>query len=321
MPSPPCLLQEAFPRGPDEDAETRSESLSVAVCRPRRSGRPSPACWPTAAPCLPVRRRPSPHREQPRTSAGAAAPPEGGAARHDTSADGRNLRLFHGPSLLALTETTLAALSARAETDALNPYLTLGDLRRDLARGKESPALDAALERLVAGRRVRGPSTATAGREAAGEPDAAQSEAVTRPAGTVRRAGRSCRRRTGCGRPTARLRQLPQRGCRLRAPSVAAAAEAAGLAPREAQKIVDALVRQGTAGQGRRRPLLPAGPAAGLMDRLAAAMEAAGQLTLAEARDLLGTSRRYAQALLEHMDSEGLTLRVGEARRLRRRRR
>ena len=55
------------------------------------------------------------------------------------------------------------------------------------------------------------------------------------------------------------------------------------------------------------------------MGRLAAAMEAAGQLTLAEARDLLGTSRRYAQALLEHMDSEGMTLRVGDARRLRRR--
>ena len=58
-----------------------------------------------------------------------------------------------------------------------------------------------------------------------------------------------------------------------------------------------------------------------LIGRLVTAMEAAGQLTLAEARDLLGTSRRYAQALLEHMDSKGLTLRVGEARRLRRRRR
>ena len=43
------------------------------------------------------------------------------------------------------------------------------------------------------------------------------------------------------------------------------------------------------------------------------AIEQAGQLTLAEARDLLGTSRRFAQALLEHMDSEGLTLRVGDA--------
>ena len=38
--------------------------------------------------------------------------------------------------------------SSAARSDALNPYLTLGDLRRDLARGKEWPALDAALERL-----------------------------------------------------------------------------------------------------------------------------------------------------------------------------
>jgi selenocysteine-specific elongation factor len=57
------------------------------------------------------------------------------------------------------------------------------------------------------------------------------------------------------------------------------------------------------------------------MGRIAAAMEARGQITLAEVRDLLGTSRKYAQALLEHMDSEGLTLRVGDARRLRKRKR
>ena len=49
-------------------------------------------------------------------------------------------------------------------------------------------------------------------------------------------------------------------------------------------------------------------------------MEAAGQLTLAEARDLLGTSRRFAQALLEHMDSEGHDPAGGDTRRLRRRR-
>jgi selenocysteine-specific elongation factor len=58
-----------------------------------------------------------------------------------------------------------------------------------------------------------------------------------------------------------------------------------------------------------------------LLRRLTQAMEAAGQMTLAEARDLLGTSRKFAQALLEHMDSVGLTLRVGDARRLRNRRR
>ncbi|HEX6032529.1 MAG TPA: selenocysteine-specific translation elongation factor [Tepidiformaceae bacterium] len=44
---------------------------------------------------------------------------------------------------------------------------------------------------------------------------------------------------------------------------------------------------------------------------------AKGSITLAEVRDLFGTSRKYAQALLEHMDSEKLTRRVGDTRVLR----
>jgi len=54
--------------------------------------------------------------------------------------------------------------------------------------------------------------------------------------------------------------------------------------------------------------------------RLVALLEAEGEVTLARLRDELGTSRKYAQALLEHFDSERLTLRRGEARVLRRRR-
>ena len=42
-------------------------------------------------------------------------------------------------------------------------------------------------------------------------------------------------------------------------------------------------------------------------------------MTLARLRDELGTSRKYAQALLECFDAERLTLRRGEARVLRRR--
>ncbi|MCS7010835.1 MAG: selenocysteine-specific translation elongation factor [Anaerolineales bacterium] len=41
-----------------------------------------------------------------------------------------------------------------------------------------------------------------------------------------------------------------------------------------------------------------------------------GQITLAEARDHFGTSRKYMQAFLEHLDALGLTVRVGEARKL-----
>ncbi len=44
-----------------------------------------------------------------------------------------------------------------------------------------------------------------------------------------------------------------------------------------------------------------------------------GTITLARARDLLGESRRNAQLVLERLDGDGVTLRVGDERRLRRR--
>ena len=44
-----------------------------------------------------------------------------------------------------------------------------------------------------------------------------------------------------------------------------------------------------------------------------------GVITLAELRDELGTSRKFAQALLEHFDSEKVTIRRGDQHFLRRR--
>ena len=46
-------------------------------------------------------------------------------------------------------------------------------------------------------------------------------------------------------------------------------------------------------------------------------IRAHGSLTLAEARDLFQTSRKYAQALLEELDARRITRRVGETRVLR----
>jgi selenocysteine-specific elongation factor len=46
--------------------------------------------------------------------------------------------------------------------------------------------------------------------------------------------------------------------------------------------------------------------------------EAAGRITLARLRDLLGTSRRTAQLLLERLDADGVTRRIGDERVLRR---
>lgn len=42
-----------------------------------------------------------------------------------------------------------------------------------------------------------------------------------------------------------------------------------------------------------------------------------GQMTAAQVRDLFGTTRKYALALMEHLDSAGITKRVGDARVLR----
>jgi len=59
-------------------------------------------------------------------------------------------------------------------------------------------------------------------------------------------------------------------------------------------------------------------PLAAVRERLVGLLEAEGEVTLGRLRDELGTSRKYAQALLEHFDAEKLTLRRGDARVLRR---
>ena len=53
-----------------------------------------------------------------------------------------------------------------------------------------------------------------------------------------------------------------------------------------------------------------------LIARLEAHLRARGSITAAEARDVLGTSRKYAIALLEHLDELRLTRRVGDTREL-----
>lgn len=59
----------------------------------------------------------------------------------------------------------------------------------------------------------------------------------------------------------------------------------------------------------------------GVFDEIRRVCEEEGDLTLAGFRDLMGTSRRYAQAWLEHADTAGITRRIGDVRRLTRRHR
>ncbi|HTP00475.1 MAG TPA: selenocysteine-specific translation elongation factor [Anaerolineales bacterium] len=54
-----------------------------------------------------------------------------------------------------------------------------------------------------------------------------------------------------------------------------------------------------------------------MVRRVRAALQEQGQITLAEVRDQFNTSRKYAQALLEHLDATGITRRDGDIRKLR----
>jgi selenocysteine-specific elongation factor len=54
-----------------------------------------------------------------------------------------------------------------------------------------------------------------------------------------------------------------------------------------------------------------------MVTKVHAALVKNGRITLAEVRDLFNTSRKYAQALLEHLDSSGITMRDGDYRKLR----
>lgn len=54
-----------------------------------------------------------------------------------------------------------------------------------------------------------------------------------------------------------------------------------------------------------------------MMEKVKSAIGQKGQVTLAEVRDMLDTTRKYVQAFLEHLDAVGVTMRDGDARKLR----
>jgi selenocysteine-specific elongation factor len=54
-----------------------------------------------------------------------------------------------------------------------------------------------------------------------------------------------------------------------------------------------------------------------MVERIKSEIQQKERITLGEVRDLFSTSRKYAQALLEHLDGMGVTVRDGDFRRLR----
>ncbi len=82
---------------------------------------------------------------------------------------------------------------------------------------------------------------------------------------------------------------------------------------------IAALVEEGRAVRAGRDLAFTAEAFATARDAAVEIASAGGAVTLAQLRDRLGISRKYAQALLEAMDANGITRRVGDERVLRRR--
>jgi selenocysteine-specific elongation factor len=96
-------------------------------------------------------------------------------------------------------------------------------------------------------------------------------------------------------------------------------AEAAGLDPAVAGAAFRTLEAEQSAVRVTRNLHFDAQALAALIGRVVAICERDGEATIATVRDELATSRKYAQAVLEHMDATKVTLRRGDAHVLRRR--
>jgi selenocysteine-specific elongation factor len=94
-------------------------------------------------------------------------------------------------------------------------------------------------------------------------------------------------------------------------------AEAVGLSPAETGARLRQLAAAGQAVRVARNLHFHPEPLAELEARVIGLCERDGSATIASVRDELGTSRKYAQALLEHLDGEKVTRRVGDAHSLR----
>jgi selenocysteine-specific elongation factor len=96
-------------------------------------------------------------------------------------------------------------------------------------------------------------------------------------------------------------------------------ADAAGLDAAAASAAFRALEAEGSAVRVARNLHFNAESLAALVDRVVAICERDAHATIGSVRDELGTSRKYAQAILEHLDATKVTLRRGDLHVLRRR--
>jgi selenocysteine-specific elongation factor len=89
-------------------------------------------------------------------------------------------------------------------------------------------------------------------------------------------------------------------------------AERLGWEPKKTVAMLDRLVVAGHAVRVSRDVYYAVGPLQELRGQALSLARGRGEITLPELRDALGTSRKYAQALLEHLDATDATVRHGD---------
>jgi selenocysteine-specific elongation factor len=88
-------------------------------------------------------------------------------------------------------------------------------------------------------------------------------------------------------------------------------------AARVDDEVLAALIEQGALTQVSPEVLFLAETYAALVEKIKIHLRAHGKITVAEVRDMFSTSRKYALALMEYLDTRGITKRVGDERVLR----
>jgi len=83
------------------------------------------------------------------------------------------------------------------------------------------------------------------------------------------------------------------------------------------EEVLNTLLEQGRVVQVSENILFLASTYEMMIERVMEHLKEEGTITLAQVRDLFSTSRKYAQAFLEHLDAQGITRRVGDERVLR----
>ena len=83
------------------------------------------------------------------------------------------------------------------------------------------------------------------------------------------------------------------------------------------EEVLGVLIARGDLVQASPEVLFLPGTYEEMVARVRTHIQREGSITLAQVRDLFNTSRKYAQALLEHLDETGVTKRVGDERVLR----